>query len=526
MPTNLSQTLRRSALGALLLAAGSLGAVQGCTDLTETPRDALTPANAFKTDQEILAGAAAVYAQLRTTQWGYYNLSEITSDEQLVPTRGSDWFDNGRWLEIYRQGWNANSGSALEDMNGVWNDMFSGVAKANLMISVVEASNSPSKEANLAELRTLRAWFYYVLMDFFGGVPLVTTTEVEARPNVSRDSLFRFIESELNAARAVLPDKPAQYGRVSKGVANAILANMYINAPVFQGTVTAGGLQRAAGRYQNAIDAADRVINAGVYSLASDYKANFSVNNETSPENIFVIANTAAPPGLGMSLQMRTLHYNQHGVQGGPWNGFAGLAETYRTYDAADVRRSVWLVGPQISFVTGQPTTDRQGAPLVFTDTIGDITKANENEGVRLLKYPPLLTAPNGDSFPNDFVYFRLAEMYLIKAEALNELGRTAEAIALVNRLRERAFEPDKPLSTGLSQAQARQAILSERLFEFAGEAKRRQDLIRMGGLPGVTLTFTGARQFKTAQSPYKVLFPIPATQLQNNPLLVQNAGY
>jgi hypothetical protein len=66
-------------------------------------------------------------------------------------------------------------------MNGLWNDMFSGVAKANLMISVVESSTSPTKEANLAELRTLRAWFYYVLMDMFGGVPLVTSTEVEAR---------------------------------------------------------------------------------------------------------------------------------------------------------------------------------------------------------------------------------------------------------------------------------------------------------------------------------------------------------
>ena len=525
MPTFLPQSLRRSALGALLL-AGSLGAVQGCTDLTETPRDALTPANAFKTDEEILAGAAAVYAQLRSTQWEYYNLSEISSDEQLVPTRGSDWFDNGRWLEIYRQTWNGNSGSALEDMNGLWNQMFSGVAKANLMISVVEGSTSPTKAASLAELRTLRAWFYYILMDAFGGVPIVTGTEVEPRPRASRDSVFKFIEAELNAARAVLPEKPLQYGRVGRGAANAILANMYINAPVFQGTVSATGLTRAAGRYQNAIDAADRVINSGVYSLAADYKANFSTTNENSPENIFVIANTSNPPGLGMSLQQRTLHYNQHGVGGGPWNGFAGLAETYRSYDAADVRRTVWLAGPQVDFRTGQPTTDRQGAPLVFTETIGDVTKANENEGVRLLKFPVLVSAPNGDSHPNDFPYFRLAEMYLIKAEALNELGRTAEAIPLINRLRERAFEPDKPLSPGMSQAQLRQAILNERLYEFAGEAKRRQDLIRLGGLPGVTQTYTGARQFKQAQSGHKVLFPIPSTQIQNNPLLVQNPGY
>lgn len=515
MPTFPKPTRR---LGALLL-AGALGAVPGCTDLTETPRDALTPANAFRTDAEILAGAASVYAQLRSTQWAYYNLSEITSGTQIVPTRGSDWFDNGRWLEIYRQSWNANSGSALEDMNGLWNDMFSGVAKANLMISVVEASTSPTKEQNLAELRTLRAWFYYVLMDMFGGLPIVTTTEVQPTARASRDSTFRFIERELLAARAALPERPAQYGRVGRHVANAILANMYINAPVFQGTVTAAGLQRAQPRYNDAIAAADLVINSGVYSLASSYNANFSTTNESSPENIFVIANVSNPPGLGNSFSQRPLHYNQHGVGGGPWNGFAAVAETYRAYDPQDARRAVWLVGPQVNFQSGQPANDRQGNRLIYTETIGDATRAAENEGPRLNKFPPLLSAPNGDSHPNDFPYFRLAEMFMIKAEALNELGRTSEAIPLLNRLRERAFDPDRPLSTGLSQAQAREAILAERLFEFAGEAKRRQDLIRLGG-------FTAARSFKPVTEPYKVLMPIPATQIQNNPLLTQNPGY
>jgi hypothetical protein len=186
MPTLFKPSRR---LGALLL-AGTLGAVQGCTDLTEVPRDALTPENAFRTDAEILAGAASVYAQLRSTQWAYYNLSELTGGVQVVPTRGSDWFDNGRWLEIYRHGYNANSGSALEDMNGLWNDMFAGVAKANLMISVVEASTSPTKEQNLAELRTLRAWFYYVLMDMFGGLPIVTSPRCSRRraPRATRRS--------------------------------------------------------------------------------------------------------------------------------------------------------------------------------------------------------------------------------------------------------------------------------------------------------------------------------------------------
>ncbi|MEO7966359.1 MAG: RagB/SusD family nutrient uptake outer membrane protein [Gemmatimonadaceae bacterium] len=499
--------------------AGALGLAAGCTDLKETPLDSLTPENAFKNDNEILAGAASVYAQLRQTMWSYYNLSELTTDEQVVPTRGSDWFDNGRWIEIYKQTWAANSGSALDDMNGLWNAMFAGVAKANLMIDVVSKSDSPTKDANLAELRVLRAWFYYVLMDMFGGMPIVTTTEVKPVARATRDETFKFIESELKASLPNLPETPAAYGRVGKHAANAILANMYMNAPVFQGTVSATGLQRAPQRLAEAITYADAVLNSGKYSLATDYKSNFTPTNDGSPENIFVINMTANPPSLGMSLPQRPLHYNQHGVGGGPWNGFAGLAETYAKYDPADVRRTVWLEGPQRSFVTGALVNDRAGAPLVFTPTIGDITKAGEGEGVRINKFPPLVTAPNGDSHSNDYPYFRLAEMYMIKAEALNEQGDPAAAIAILNTLRARAFSPPKPLSAGLSQAETRTAILNERLFEFAGEGKRRQDMIRLGG-------FTDARWSKLATSGNRVLFPVPSTQIQNNPLLVQNAGY
>jgi hypothetical protein len=201
-------------------------------------------------------------------------------------------------------------------------------------------------------------------------------------------------------------------------------------------------------------------------------------------------------------------------VGGGPWNGFATIAETYRKYDPADTRRSIWLVGQQKSFVTGANVNDRAGNPLVFTETIQDITKATEAEGPRINKFPPFVTAPNGDSHPHKFPYFRLAEMYMIKAEALFEQGNTAAALTIINQLRARVFEPDRPLT-----ALTRQAILDERLFEFAGEAKRRQDMIRLGG-------YTDARQFKTATAGYRILMPIPITQIQNNPLLTQNAGY
>jgi len=526
MTTFLKKSLRRVTLGALVLVP-ALTLIQACTNLTEVPKDALTPDNAFKTDLEIVAGVASVYANMRGTLWGYYNLSEITTDELIVPTRGNDWYDNGRWLEIHRQQWTANSGSALDDMNGTWNTLFAGVAKANLMIAVMNKSTSASKDQTIAELRALRAWHYYMLMDFFGGVPLVVTDSLGAHPSVARDSIFRFVESELKAASAVLPlTWPASFrGRVTKGATDAILASLYLNAQVFSGTVTAAGLTKGAPRWTDANAAADRVINSGQYSLAADWKKNFSTDNHDSPEHIFWIAESQAP-SLGMSLAMRGLHYNMLSPE--PWNGFATLADTYNAFDPNDDRRSIFLVGQQYSYNSGAAVKDRQGNPLIFTVGIADVTKAAENEGARLMKFPPLAGASNGDSHPNNYPFFRLAEMYLIKAEALNELGQTPAAIAQLNIIRGRHLPAGSLINTGITQAEARQAILNERLFELAGEARRRQDLIRAG-------TFTAQRTIcttaiaictKAAREPYRILFPIPETQRQANPQLAQNPGY
>src|SRR5439155_7660023 len=131
------------------------------------PHDALTPDNAFHTDAEVLAGVAGVYAQLRNIEWvGYIILNDLTTDVAIVPTRGSDWYDNGQWLDLHRQTWTANSSGTLAFVNGAWNDMFGAVAKANLMIDVITKANSGAAgDTTLAELRVLRAWDYYMLTD-------------------------------------------------------------------------------------------------------------------------------------------------------------------------------------------------------------------------------------------------------------------------------------------------------------------------------------------------------------------------
>jgi hypothetical protein len=544
------QSVRR--IGRALLVAPLILVGQSCTELTEVPHDALTPDNAFKTDAELLAGVAAVYAQLRSTEWvGYVTLQDLTTDVSIVPTRGSDWYDNGRWLEIHRQTWTASSGSALDDMNGAWNNLFSGIAKANLMIDVVTKAGGASAPATIAELRTLRAWYYYMLQDMFGGAPpLVTTTELQKSPSSTRQDLFNFIESELIAAAAVLPaTRPAaEYGRVTRAAAQSILASLYLNAGVFSRNTgvnttsynTCTGVTTAAGpACQAAIDRANDVINSGNYSLAAagQWANNFSLTNNTSPENIFVIVYTQESQGLGGCWPWRTLHYNQLKAGGGPWNGFATLAETYNQFTATDERRGMWLQGLQNSFDTGQPTTDRQGQPLVFTAAIPNADVANEAHGVRFNKFPPLVTATGGCGMPNDFPFFRLSEMYLIKAEALNEQGSTAAArteLAAVHNLR----DPATPVPAGMTQAEMRTAILRERLLEFAAEGKRRTDLVRHGrfltwtesslnGVCGTTGVCTGqSRPGLPDRADRLILFPVPTTQIGSNPLLVQNPGY
>jgi hypothetical protein len=499
-----------------LLLLPVLAVFQGC-DLDENPVSVITPDNFYQNEAEILGGLASVYGALRVLHWTYYNLSEVSSDEIVVPTRGSDWFDNGRWLEIHQQSWAANSPSGLDDINRGWNEPFAGIARANVVLDALENVTIADKETFVAELRAMRAFYYYMLMDLFGGAPLATTPEVIARPRTTRAELFNFIEQELTAARTDLPASwPMNMnGRVTQGAADAVLASMYLNAEVFTGTVSSGGLQRGAARWQDAITAADRVINSGVYSLAADWNSNFTADNHLSPE-LILVAKYLNQSGLGSDFPFRALHYNQ--LDPTPWNGFSTLASTFFKFDPDDMRTGVFLVGPQVNLDTGLPAEDRQGNPLVFTPEIGDVFQATESEGVRILKWPP---DPNRSSSnnSNDVGYYRLAEMYLIKAEALNELGSTAAAIDILNMLRERVFDPDKPITGITDQATARDRIHLERLFELVSESKRRADLIRAG-------KFTDPWEFKPQTEPFRILFPIPQRQLDTNPELVQNPGY
>jgi len=515
-----------------------------CTDLTEVPQSSITPEHFYRNEGEAIGGLASIYAGLRNFNGNYYQVTEVSTDEMIVPTRGTDWYDGGVWLDLHHQTWGANTPAGLGQIDGAWTDLFNGVARANVLLDALQNVTFATKPVIIAEARVLRAIYYFGLMDLYGGVPIVCPEtanpachgiEIETRERNTRAEVSKFIEDELIAAR---PDLPASWpaamnGRITQGGVDALLASLYLNAEVFTGTVTTAGLQKGTARWQDAVTVSDRILNSGNYQLSTDasvgcgtpgcgWRSNFRADNGNSRENILVIK-YLNQPGLGLVLAMATLHYNQYSGGETPWNGFSTLGDTYAAFDAADLRRQIFLAGPQVNQITGLPVTDRAGNPLVFDSAIVDDTKATEATGVRIMKYPvdpAHLDRENG----NDYVLFRLAEIYLIKAEALNELSAAngPAAVALINKVRERVFNPQKPLATTLTQQQIRDAILKERLFELTDEGKRRQDLIRMGAYQRPWLFKAAASQ----NQPYRILMPISLKQLGTNPKLTQNPGY
>ena len=533
-------SIRAGALMGLLIVS-----LHGCTNLEEKPVSVITPGSFFGNEAEVSAALAGVYAQLRSTapEGTIYDANEVSTDEIVVPIRGPDWIDNGQWIDLHNQTWTPTSAAASNFFNGAWNNAYTGVARANLFLASVAPITVPNKATYLAEGRALRAFYYYILMDFFGGVPVVTDpNDHSLHARNTRREVFDFIERELIAARdSGLPATwtAANNGRFTQGAADAILANMYLNAGVFTKD-TVGGTGINATAYNTcagvtvtggdacaaAILAADRVLNSPNYALADSFPKIFRADNANSPENIFVVK-FVNKDGLGFGFDMATLHYCQY-HDASPWNGFATLAQTYRAFAPADKRRRVILIGPQVDVLTGTPATVRSGgscpvsggSPLVFTDTIGKISDASEGEGPRIYKWPvdPAHVAQNSG---NDYAWFRLGEMYLIKAEAQHVLGQDGPALTLLNKLR---FRTDT-VAPGLG-AVSDSVILSERLFELFGESKRRQDLIRFGKYTSRTDVASGIVGGKVGRPAYYVLMPIPQTQVNANPKLAQNPGY
>jgi hypothetical protein len=532
---NLLRPTWAKALGLALVVVPAL-ALPACDLLDQDPYSEIPADQFFNNEEEVLAALAPIYAQLRQLLANnhYFGVSQVSSDETIVPTRGPDWGDGGLWLRLQFHEWSAQHGF----LNDIWTASNTGIARANGVLSSLETADVPNKEILNAEVRALRAFYYYTLLDMFGRVPLIGDEEGEFLPDPNdlppaedRAAVFAFVERELLEAREVLDPQSLQLGRMGSDAIDAMLASLYLNAEVFGGEVTGAGLQRGPARWQEAYDYADGLINSGRYQLDPNFFDVFAVNNEGNAEHIMVVQQVAVS-GLGGGFPNMALHYNS--TPSGAWNGFSALADTYLAYEG-DPRQAMYLEGEQVDLITGEPACLRpsceQGAPrlnftLTFDNATGegeDVTNAEEYAGVRPNKFPPDPNESGTFGHGNDFAFFRLGEMYLIRAEAAYNLGNTGQALADVNTIRERAGA--EPL-TSIS----RELILRERLLELGWEAKRRQDLIRTDESTdfgtGSGNLWTRGWDFKEPSEPYRVVFPIPQAQLNANPALIQNAGY
>lgn len=503
--------------------ASLLLAFVGCTNLDEElkgdfnsnfPTTSYTRINVNKaTPNDGLGGAFARVLNGTANHGSYFSVQEVSTDEAVITQKGGDWFDGGIWLRMHRHQFDPQVGG----INGAWNDSYGGITQCNTLL----ASTDPqvSTPAAKAQLRFLRAYFYWRLLDVFGRVKITTQPLVDV-PQSTRVQVYNFVESELLAAIPDLPASKQEYGRVNRFGAHALLTRLYLNARVYKGLAN-----HDVADLDKAIASADEVINSGLYSLDANYKDVFDPDNVEAREHIFV-APFDELTGTGMNFAQMTLHYPSQltfDLRDQPWNGYSTLEAFYNSYEASDARRAQnFIVGPQTD-LNGSPIldlafdpADPDGAAIVYTPQINQLEPSGSRQaGARLGKFNfKLGQLPDMD---NDFPLLRLGEVLLNKAEALYRKGSTGLALNLINDLRERAGVADL---TSLND----DTLLAERGRELFQEGLRRTDLIRFN-------RWGAAWWEKPAHSDaHKILMPIPieqinATQGTANPL-TQNPGY
>jgi starch-binding outer membrane protein, SusD/RagB family len=529
--------------------------IGSCTDLTETVHNQVTAENFFRTDEEFISALGDAYGSMTMYggNWGVTAINEVTSDEVVVTQKGADWEDGGVWIRLHRHTFRPSD----DQIGNTWNEFFNGVGNANRLMfqfeSVVESGDVSREDADvfIGELRALRAFYYYMLLDNFGNVPIVTSF-VDAEDNPSQPSsdfdegrrqVFDFVESELLAALDLVDDNvSATIGRVNRWVIHMTLAKLYLNADVYIGEE----------RWEDVITHTDAIIDSGNFNLIANYADNFSVDNTGSPEHIFTIPFDEVFLG-GFNLHMMTNHIlSQPAFNFGeqPWNGFQTMTEFYASYidpdqnpgpqgdvvglsptgdietGTVDSRLSNFLVGPlrdlQGNQITdsGVESSDPVGPAIVHTPYINELAPGGWRQaGARIQKYQFEIGLSGGD-MNNDMVIYRYADVLLMKAEALWRLNPgDADALMLVNQIRQRAgVDPFSELTAD--------RLLTERGREMFWEVVRRQDLIRFAGVDGGTTRFNDAWWEKNQSGSYRNVFPIPRGQLEANPNLVQNPGY
>jgi len=451
---------------------------------------------------------------------GFFNCQELPTDEAVVAWNDQTIkdFHNLRW----------SSGDPF--LKGMYARPIYNIMVANeylrestddkLSSRGISGADADAIRASRAEVRFLRAFNYWAMMDIFGKSTFIDESNVVGTSlpaEKSKQDLFVYIESELLAIETQLKTvKTIEYGRVDQGACWALLARMYLNAQTYIG----------ASKYTEAITYAGKVIGGG-YTLHNDYAQLFMADNDKRTNEIIYAVNC---DGLRTSSYGNTTFFvhcaagddhNDFGVGGG-WYGYRatkGLADKFSDLTGATDKRALFTTS---NFGTSP-------AQIVIDDV------SNFSNGLHVRKYRNIrsdggpTSDPNRDFSDVDFPVFRLSEIYLIYAEAVlrgGAGGSVANAVNYINLIRERAYGNT---SGNITSAQLTLPfILDERARELYWEGHRRTDLIRYGLLTTGTYLWPwkgGVASGTAVDSKYNI-FPVPASNITSNPNLTQNTGY
>lgn len=528
---NTLKNLFKTGLLASLLAAASSSCVQ---DLDRQPFYDVTSVSVYKDPANYKPVLAKLYGMLSVTgQQGpsgkpdlgiidegassylrqYWMAQELPTDEAVI-----GWND-GSIKDYHNMNWTSGN----EFVRAMYDRIFVLITSSNEFIRETSAerlaergiSGQAAADANVyrAEARFLRAMAYTHALDLFGGnVPFVTEADAVGAflpKQTNKQALFTYIESELKAIEADLAaPRAGEYGRADKAAVWTLLTKLYLNAQVYTGTA----------RWNDVVTYANKVIAANAYTLEPNYQNLFLADNNNSREIIFPITfdGTRTKTYGGTTFLIHApvggkMNKDDFGING----GWAGL-------------RTTKALVAQFEDPSGK--TDKRA--MFFTDgqnlEINDI--ATFTEGYAITKYKNVTSTgvkgsdQAGDFVDTDFPLFRLADVYLMYAEAVVRGGTGGDqntALGYVNQIRKRAGAANVATLTP-------ESILAERARELYWEGTRRTDLIRYGRFTTATYLWPwkGGVKDGRAVEDFRNIYPIPASDRIANPTLTQNPGY
>ena len=524
-----------------------------CTKLKDTAYNQIVSSEFKPTSADLPALAGAAYVDWRglLLQWNtVYRAQEVSGDEMLTPARPNGWVDGGVYRRIHEHKWTTDDDIVIN----IWTRAYQGITNCNRIIYQVQSGSIPvaAKDTTslVAEMKLLRASYYWILCDIYGNVPIVDRFDVPAGylpTQNTRKEVYNFIVNDLIANIPKVTDdvSTSTYGKFNKWAGLALLAKMYLNAEVYTGT----------SQWDQCKAVCDTIINfaksTNKFILEPNQKSVFLTNNENSKEIIFALPfdSQYVNDWNSFDVHLQTLdpeNQKTYNLQFSPWGGVCAVPQFISTFDSADSRLTDNYIKGQQYTATGDSIFATMGAfvgkPLAYRNYVAGVDVSEEVDGYRLGKFEIAMGATNRLS--NDWPLFRYADVLMMKAECLLRTGDADGAAALVTQVRQRAFKtnPAKAIVTGAQLLQGSSydyglrnhlistyeggadiqygRFLDELGWEFNQEARRRTDMIRFG-------MFT--KKSWLSHSPngdYRALYPIPKSEMDKNANLKPNPGY